>query len=110
MLAIFSGYSLSQLVNRLKLRNVVYVLLIAVVISSFLVVKEVRAERTSSIALELREYAYNNIEDEAIVIFDPRIYWGIYSWALSDKHFFEGDEGYYNFIELVQDKNSKKIT
>ncbi len=108
VLSIYSGYSLISLSTRLK-KSVVPILILALIFSSLFILQEIREEKNNSVVLQLREFVYQKIEDNAIVVIDPRIYYGIDAWVFNDKHYFYGIN-YPEFVRILSGNISKKIS
>ncbi|MEK6905456.1 MAG: glycosyltransferase family 39 protein [Nanoarchaeota archaeon] len=92
ILSLFAGYTVekvsSYLGSKFNLRwaSVMLVLIIAVV-SSFQFQAIISKESAN---MELREYSIENIPKDSIVVMDPRIYFGSYSWVLHGRHYLNG--------------------
>ncbi len=114
VLSIFAGYSflrireyiqqpgLPQLQQRFPFRyfsfrslsrGLPYLLLLFALLNAALLLGKVvyaNQERSSSIAIVLNEYVNEKVPTQALVVFDPRIYRGIFAWALTNHHYLEG--------------------
>ena len=102
ILSIFAGYAVVTLNEYISEHfHFKQVLLIVIIVSiitlSIMLHKTVTPEETS-IAKALHDYTDQNIPKNAIVVFDPRIYRGIFAWSLYDWHYLEGTQ----FPELLK--------
>ena len=94
ILSIFAGYSIILFQEKIRqhfhFRHFVTIIIILSLLSTGIVLQQIIPLKKTSIALALREYAYQEIPADAIVVLDPRIYRGIYAWAFNDRHYLEG--------------------
>jgi hypothetical protein len=93
--SIFAGYGITLAGSRSEnifknKRFLSLTILVVITVSSFFMLQDAVEQRSLSLALELREFAIDNIPENSVIVMDPRIYRGIYSWALSDRHYLEG--------------------
>ncbi len=94
ILSIFAGYAIihfhETMQQKMKLKQIFYVICIILLISTSFTLYNISKLKEASIQNILNEYAVDNLPNNAIIIVDPRIYRGVYTWALSDKHYLEG--------------------
>ncbi len=104
VLSIFSGKgavtianALAQIAQKmpssrslLSSRGVMVIIIVLGLLSPLIVWRDVKDLNSSSITYALKEYAVKEIPDDAIIVFDPRIYRGIYAWSLTGKNYLEG--------------------
>ncbi len=94
ILSIFAGYAIIRfhetLQNKITLKQIVYVMCIILLFTTSFNLHTISKLKEASIQNLLNEYAVDNLPENAIIVVDPRIYRGIYTWALSDKHYLEG--------------------
>ncbi len=92
ILSLFAGYTVEKLSSYIESKfnqrwaSVMLVLIIAVV-SSFQFQAIISKESAN---MELREYTIENIPKDSIIVMDPRIYFGSYSWILHERHYLNG--------------------
>lgn len=65
------------------------VLVIALVFSIVTLHSAIRL-RDSATTLVLRDFVVNTIEDDAIVVTDPRIFTGVHAWVFNDRSYISG--------------------
>ncbi len=89
VLSIFAGPMLEKIMlwinTRWNTKIISRVLVLLIVLLPLIVITPAITQQSSVLAL--REYVNENIEDNAIVLMDPRIYHGIHAWTLNDKHY-----------------------
>ncbi len=94
ILSIFAGYAIIHLSEKiqstLSLKKIIYLICVILIITTSFNLHTISKLKEASIQNILNEYAVDNIPNNAIIIMDPRVYRGVYSWALSDKHYLEG--------------------
>ncbi len=110
ILSLFAGYTVEKLSNylgsRFNLRwaSVMFVIIIAVV-SLFQFLAIISKESAN---MELREYSIENIPKDSIVVMDPRIYFGSYSWILHERHYLNG-RYFQELLNQMANSTSHKI-
>lgn len=94
ILSIFAGYGITHLTekihHKITLKKIIYTICIILLFTTSFTLHTISKLKENSIQNNLNEYAVDNLPKDAIIILDPRIYRGIYTWALSDKHYLEG--------------------
>ena len=94
LLSIFAGYALSTITQKyqqfIKPKHIFAFLCLILLFTSSITLYNISKLKQNSIQNLLNEYAVDNLPDNAIIVVDPRVYRGIYTWALSDKHYLEG--------------------
>lgn len=126
ILSVFAGYSsikIKEYLEQLSIRRrrqslpafhrssfscycFILLLLLALLNAALLLGKVVyvHQERSSSMAIVLNEYANEHIPPDSVIVFDPRIYRGIFAWALTNHHYLEG----IYFHQLAPEINTGK--
>ena len=95
LLAIFASSSLEFIENKLKnnYKNILFVMLTIILFVSifFLPINEPTISHLTSKSanIQMRDFAIEGIEDNAIVIADSRIYRGRIAWMFNDKFYIE---------------------
>ncbi len=112
VLSIYAGKGLElagPYANRIFKNGKVFSLIVlaVIIVSTFLMLNDAVEQRNKSLALELRDYTLKNIPEDSLVVFDPRIYRGIYAWALSDRHYLEGTS--FRLMEQLPRKEEVQI-
>src|SRR3989338_132547 len=64
--------------------------------------------REQSIALALESYSQKAIPDNAVIVIDPRIYYGINAWVFYNKHYLSGTS-FPEFIEQISKFNGPTV-
>jgi len=94
VLSVFAGYGSVRLSEKLQhhfqFKYLIMLVLFLAFLNGLLILKNITELRETSIAIALRDYARENIPEDAILILDPRIYRGIYAWSFNDRHYLEG--------------------
>lgn len=97
LLAIFAAFSLVFIEDKFKesYKNVLVIILTAILFANilFLPVNEptINYLTSKSANIQMRDFAISNIEDNAIVIADSRIYRGRIAWMFNDKFYIESN-------------------
>ena len=96
VLSIFGGYGLVQsagwIKNRFGFKHLVFAVLGAALIFSMITTQKAVAIRENATTLVLRDFVVDNIEKEAIVVTDPRIFNGLHAWVFNDRYFISGTD------------------
>jgi hypothetical protein len=94
ILSIFAGHTIIHLAekiqHKLSFKQIIYILCIFLLFTTSFTLYNISKLKDASIQNLLNEYATDNLPSNAIIIVDPRVYRGVYSWALSDRHYLEG--------------------
>ncbi|MDP3698754.1 MAG: glycosyltransferase family 39 protein [Nanoarchaeota archaeon] len=93
VLSLFAGYSIEKgriFITRFNLRSalVIFIIIFMIMAISSIYFQSIISKKTAS--MELRKYVVENIPKNAIIIMDPRIYYGSYSWILHERHYLNG--------------------
>ncbi len=107
VLSLYAGYLAINLINN-KTRWLVFIIILIAVINTTFIIQDIIKTKEQSVTIKLLNYANKNIEDEAIIIIDPRIYRGIYAWGLNNKHYLEGTD-IHIITNSLENESSKKL-
>src|SRR3989338_59947 len=94
VLSIFAGYSIEKLSHylhtkcNLNLRTISFVFILIITAVSLYQFNIIISKESAN--MELREYSIENIPKDSIIVMDPRIYFGSYSWILHERHYLNG--------------------
>lgn len=103
ILSIFAGYALFYGAALCKkwLRFIYFIpltIVVAVIVSA-LTVQGIVQQREKSITLLMRDYVHTEIPENAIVVIDSRIYYGINAWVFNDRHYVS-DQYFLNLARI----------
>ncbi len=110
ILSIIAGIGanwLFSLLNHKTYQKILTILLlITITIATVVLLRHSLTENSS--VLGLREYVHQNVEDNALIIPDPRVYLGIHAWAFGRKYFLTTDDFIKAYPQFA--KSQDKIT
>ena len=96
VLSIFGGYALvhsSELIkSRFRFNHFILAVLVIALVLSMVTLQKAAAIRENATTLVLRDFVVDNIEKEAIVVTDPRIFNGLHAWVFNDRYFISGTD------------------
>lgn len=91
ILSIFAAYALfysaALLKKWLHFNYFIPLIIITTIIISIFTISNIVKQREKSITLLMRNYVHTEIPDDAIVVMDSRIYYGINAWVFNDRHY-----------------------
>lgn len=70
----------------------IHVILAIALVFSVVTLNKTIGMRDSSTTLVLRDFVVDNIEEEAIVVTDPRIFTGVHAWVFNDRYYISGTD------------------
>ena len=110
ILSLFAGYTLeklsSYLGSKFNLRRTSVILVLMIAIASLYQLNIILSKESAN--MELKEYVVQNIPKDAILVMDPRIYFGSYSWILHERHYLNGVH-FQELLNQMADSTSHKI-
>ena len=101
VLSIFASYGIfytgAYIKKKFKLNYLAPILIIFAILVSSIVMQDILDQREKSITLLMRDYVHNEIPEDAIVVIDSRIYFGLNAWIFNDRHYVSDRD----FMSLV---------
>lgn len=98
--AIFAALPLDWINKKIKLNYIIPIILLLIFIINIFILSPLIFSRSPT--GQLREFANHNIDDNSLVIMDSRIYIGLTSWTMNDKHYIDA-----SFLSELFDETKK---
>ncbi len=96
VLSIFGGYGLLKfgqwVKDKFSFGYVVPIILVITLVFSIVTIQKAIGLRDSATTLVLRDFVVDKIEEEAIIVTDPRIFTGVHAWVFNDRSHISGIE------------------
>src|SRR3989344_1141281 len=85
--AIFAAIPLSWLTKKIKLKYILSIMILLILLTNLYTISDSIFGKSPT--GQLRKFANSEIEGNSLVIMDSRIYIGLTSWTMNDKHYID---------------------